>query len=242
MDYSVAVVLPFNGFLVPWGSIRLARFGFGPDFQGNLWYADKAKEPAGRDGTYSHVAGQSDAWYGNKSQSTLWEENKPAANRLHPTMKPVELVECALMNSSKSGDIVVGLFGGSGTKLIACQRRGRTARLMKLDPRYADVIVNRWQDYTGKKATLESDGRSFEENPPGKERGRVNNVRLLEVARVARVAPQLAHLRGGRCLRGTGHFWPRKQKARHGSAGRADRERPDATLELSSRCARLARA
>jgi DNA modification methylase len=112
---------------------------------------------------YAHVAGQSDAWYGDKSQSTLWEENKPAANRLHPTMKPVELVERALVNSSKSGDIVVDLFGGSGTTLIACQRRGRTARLMELDPRYADVIVNRWQDYTGKKATLDGDGHTFEQ-------------------------------------------------------------------------------
>jgi DNA modification methylase len=112
---------------------------------------------------YGHVAGQSDAWYGDKSQSTLWEENKPAANRLHPTMKPVELVERALLNSSKSGDIIVDLFGGSGTTLIGCERRGRTARLMELDPRYADVIVQRWQEYTGKKATLEGDGRTFEQ-------------------------------------------------------------------------------
>jgi DNA modification methylase len=112
---------------------------------------------------YAHVAGQSDAWYGDKSQSTLWEENKPAANRLHPTMKPVELVDRALENSSKPGDVVVDLFGGSGTTLIACERRGRKARLMELDPRYSDVIVQRWQDYTGKKATLDANGRIFEE-------------------------------------------------------------------------------
>lgn len=62
---------------------------------------------------YCNVAGQSDAWYGDKSQSTLWQENKPAANRLHPTMKPVELVDRALMNSSKAGDIVADVFGGS---------------------------------------------------------------------------------------------------------------------------------
>jgi ParB-like chromosome segregation protein Spo0J len=68
---------------------------------------------------YAHVAGQNDAWYGNKSQSTLWEENKPAANRLHPTMKPVELIERALLNSSKAGDICADLFGGSGSTLIA---------------------------------------------------------------------------------------------------------------------------
>src|SRR5205814_8026361 len=97
------------------------------------------------------------------SQSTLWQENKPAANRLHPTMKPVELVERALANSSKAGDIVVDLFGGSGSTLIGCERRGRKARLMELDPKYADVIVRRWQEYTGKSAVLGADGRSFSE-------------------------------------------------------------------------------
>ena len=67
---------------------------------------------------YAHVAGQKDAWYGDKSQSTLWQEKKPAANRIHPTAKPIELVERALINSSKAGDIVVDLFGGSGSTLI----------------------------------------------------------------------------------------------------------------------------
>jgi len=112
---------------------------------------------------YAHVAGQSDAWYGDKSQSTLWEENKPAANRLHPTMKPVELIERALLNSSKAGDIVVDLFGGSGSTMIACERRGRKARLMELDPRYADVICQRYMDYVGKPAVLDGDGRAFDE-------------------------------------------------------------------------------
>ena len=70
---------------------------------------------------YAHVAGERDPWYGDKSQSTLWQENKPAANRMHPTMKPVELVERAVRNSSKAGDIVVDLFGGSGSTLIACR-------------------------------------------------------------------------------------------------------------------------
>jgi DNA modification methylase len=112
---------------------------------------------------YCHVAGQKDPWYGDKSQSTLWEENKPVANRLHPTMKPVELVERALVNSSKAGDVVVDLFGGSGSTLIGCERKARKARLMELDPRYADVIVHRWQEYTGKRAVLDGDGRSFDE-------------------------------------------------------------------------------
>jgi DNA modification methylase len=107
---------------------------------------------------YAHVASQSDAWYGDKSQSTLWQENKPAANRLHPTMKPVELVERALVNSSKAGDIVVDLFGGSGSTMIACERRGRKARLLEIDPKYADVITRRYQEYTGKPAVLDGDG------------------------------------------------------------------------------------
>jgi DNA modification methylase len=112
---------------------------------------------------YCHVAGEKDPWYGDKSQSTLWMEKKPAANRLHPTMKPVELIERALRNSSKAGDCVLDLFGGSGSTLIACERRERFARLMEIDPRYTDVIIQRWQQYTGKAATLEGDGRTFAE-------------------------------------------------------------------------------
>lgn len=112
---------------------------------------------------YGHVADQKDAWYGDKTQSTLWHEKKPAANRIHPTAKPVELVERALLNSSKAGDIVVDLFGGSGSTLIGCERRGRKARLMEIDPNYGDCIIRRWQDYTGKHATLDGDGRTFAE-------------------------------------------------------------------------------
>jgi len=112
---------------------------------------------------YCHLAGQSDAWYGDKSQSTLWQEKKPSASRLHPTMKPVELVERALINSSKSGDSVLDPFGGSGSTLIACEKTGRKGRLMEIDPRYVDVIVKRWEEFTGKQATLEGVGATFEE-------------------------------------------------------------------------------
>jgi DNA modification methylase len=112
---------------------------------------------------YAHIQGQSDSWYGDKTQSTLWTENKPAANRLHPTMKPVELVERALRNSSKAGDTCADLFGGAGSTLIACERLGRQARIMELDPKYAQVIVIRWQTYTGRLATLNGDGRTFEQ-------------------------------------------------------------------------------
>jgi DNA modification methylase len=112
---------------------------------------------------YCHVAGQKDSWYGDKTQSTLWQEKKPAANRIHPTAKPVELVERALLNSSKAGDVVADLFGGSGSTLIACERRNRKARLIEIDPKYADCIVRRYQEYTGNQAVLDGDGRTFEE-------------------------------------------------------------------------------
>jgi DNA modification methylase len=111
---------------------------------------------------YCHLAGESDAWYGDKTQSTLWVESKPAANRRHSTMKPVEAIERALVNSSRRGDRVVDLFGGSGSTLIACERTRRVACLMEIDPRYGDVIVRRWQEFTGKQALLEDTGSSFE--------------------------------------------------------------------------------
>ncbi len=111
---------------------------------------------------YCHVAKQKDPWYGDKSQSTLWQEKKPAANRIHPTAKPVELVERALVNSSKAGDVVADFFGGSGSTLIGCERRGRKARLMEIDPKYVDCIVKRWEEYTGKKSALDGHGRTFQ--------------------------------------------------------------------------------
>lgn len=111
---------------------------------------------------YCHQPGQKDAWYGDKSQSTLWQVAKPAANRLHPTMKPIELIEIALKNSSAADDIVIDLFGGSGSTLIACQKTQRRALLMELDPKYCDVIVLRYEDFTGKKARMEN-GLTFDE-------------------------------------------------------------------------------
>ena len=112
---------------------------------------------------YGHVAGQKDGWYGDRSQSTLWEENKPAANREHPTAKPVTLVERGVRNSSQAGELIVDLFGGSGSTLIAGERCGRKCRLMEIDPRYVDVIVRRWEGYSGQQAVLRGDGRCFDE-------------------------------------------------------------------------------
>ena len=93
-------------------------------------------------------------WCGRRDASTIWNFNKPRSNDLHPTMKPVELIERALENSSKTGDVVMDTFGGSGSTLIACEKTGRNARIMELDPKYADVIIQRWEEYTGKKAEL----------------------------------------------------------------------------------------
>jgi DNA modification methylase len=73
------------------------------------------------------------------------------------------LIERALINSSKAGDLVADLFGGSGSTLIACERRGRKARLMEIDPKYADCIVRRWEEYACKQAKLSGDGRTFNE-------------------------------------------------------------------------------
>jgi len=102
-------------------------------------------------------------WCGDRDQGDVWQIKKPQKNDLHPTMKPVELVERALRNSSRPGDVVLDPFGGSGTTLIAAEKSGRVARLIELDPRYADVIVRRWQEWTGKQAAREADGLAFDQ-------------------------------------------------------------------------------
>lgn len=94
--------------------------------------------------------------------TSIIRHDKPARNGEHPTMKPVGLIERYLANSSAAGDVVLDLFGGSGSTLIACEKMGRRARLMELDERFCDVIVNRWQQFTGKTAVLEADQRSFD--------------------------------------------------------------------------------
>lgn len=101
-------------------------------------------------------------FYGDRKQVSVWRFNKERVVG-HTTPKPVALIEQALANSSKGGDVVTDLFGGSGSTLIACEKTGRLSRLMELDPKYCDVIVKRWQDFTGKKATLESTGQMFDE-------------------------------------------------------------------------------
>jgi DNA modification methylase len=112
---------------------------------------------------YGWRDGHDHYWCGARDQADVWFFDKPARNDLHPTMKPVALVERAIRNSSKTRDLVLDPFGGSGSTLIACEKAGRQARLIELDPRYCDVIVRRWQEWTGEVATLEGDGRTFDD-------------------------------------------------------------------------------
>jgi DNA modification methylase len=112
---------------------------------------------------YGWKEGADHFWCGARDQGDVWFFDKPSRNDLHPTMKPVALVERAIRNSSKSRDIVLDPFGGSGTTMIAAERLGRRARLVELDPKYVDVTVQRWQAYTGGEATLEETGETFAE-------------------------------------------------------------------------------
>jgi DNA modification methylase len=108
-------------------------------------------------------------WCGARDQGDVWFFNKPARNDLHPTMKPVALVERAIRNSSKTRDMVLDPFAGSGSTLIACEKAGRQARLIELDPKYCDVIVRRFQEWAGEQAVLQVDGQSFEEIAAGRQ-------------------------------------------------------------------------
>ena len=112
---------------------------------------------------YGWKEGTDHYWCGARDQGDVWFVDKPARNDLHPTMKPVALVERAIRNSSKTRDVVLDPFGGSGSTLIACARSGRSARIVELDPRYCDVIVRRWRNQGGEAATLDGDGRTFDE-------------------------------------------------------------------------------
>ncbi len=110
---------------------------------------------------YGWKQGNDHYWCGARDQGNVWFVKKPSKNTLHPTMKPVELVERALKNSSKSHDIVLDSFGGSGSTLIACEKLGRQCRMLELDPKYVDVIVKRWEEFTGKEAVHAETGVAF---------------------------------------------------------------------------------
>ncbi len=110
---------------------------------------------------YGWKDGAGHLWASDRKQTTLLKFDRPSRSEDHPTMKPVALFEYQLLNNTKGGDIVLDSFGGSGTTLIAAEKNGRIARIMELDPKYVDVIVKRWEDFTGQKAVLESTGEPF---------------------------------------------------------------------------------
>ncbi len=103
---------------------------------------------------YGWKDGASHNWHSDRKQSTVIDMNKPARSELHPTMKPVELFDYQIKNSSAKGENVLDLFGGSGTTLMACEQNGRKAFTMEFDPRYAQTIIARWEEFTGEKAVL----------------------------------------------------------------------------------------
>ena len=144
---------------------------------------------------YGWPEGADRHWCGDRDQGDVWQIKKPAKNDLHPTMKPVELVERAIRNSSRPGDVVMDPFGGSGTTMIAAHKSGRKARLIELDPKYVDVIVRRWQGYAGAQAIRQLDGVVFDALSDGGElrqevaAGDVGDV--ADVAELARVVGEV---------------------------------------------------
>ncbi len=104
----------------------------------------------------------------NTLATTVIREDKPKANGDHPTMKPIRLIGLHLKNSTRRGDVVIDFCGGSGSTLIACEKLGRKARLCELSPTYAQVIVERWQEFTGKDAILEDTGQTFDQLTRGR--------------------------------------------------------------------------
>lgn len=103
---------------------------------------------------YGWKDGASHNWYSDRKQSTVIDMSKPAKSELHPTMKPIELFDYQIRNSSQKEDNVLDLFGGSGTTLMACEQNGRKSYTMEFDPRYAQTIIERWEQFTGEKAVL----------------------------------------------------------------------------------------
>jgi site-specific DNA-methyltransferase (adenine-specific) len=103
---------------------------------------------------YGWKDGAGHLWAADRKQTTILEFDKPTRNGEHPTMKPVALFEYQMLNNTKGGDIVLDSFGGSGTTMLAAEKHGRHAYLMELDPKYCDVIIKRWEDFTGQKAEL----------------------------------------------------------------------------------------
>ena len=111
---------------------------------------------------YGWKPGASHRWFTDRKQTTVWNFDRPTRSTDHPTMKPVDLISYPILNSSRNGDVVLDSFAGAGSTLIACAKHGREARLLEIDPKYCDVIIRRWQEWSGEKAYNE-EGQSFEQ-------------------------------------------------------------------------------
>ena len=103
---------------------------------------------------YGWKEGASHLWAADRKQTTVIDWQRPSKAEIHPTMKPVGLFDYQIKNNTKGGDIVLDLFNGSGTTIMACEQNGRIARCMELDPRYVDATIKRWEEFTGEKAVL----------------------------------------------------------------------------------------
>ena len=112
---------------------------------------------------YGWKDGAAHLWSSDRKQATTLQFDRPTRNDIHPTMKPVSLFEYQIRNNTRATDVVLDSFGGGGTTLIASEQCGRISRLMELSPIYVDAIITRWQNFTGKHAALEGDGRTFNE-------------------------------------------------------------------------------
>jgi DNA modification methylase len=139
------------------------------------WYAVKPGEPDHwrfeddhASAAYAVKKGASADWKGGRKQSTVWEISHSKCDTGHGTQKPVECMKRPIENNSDLGDAIYEPFSGSGTTLIACEMSGRACHAIELNPAYVDVAVQRWESFTGKKATLEADGRTFFEVSDGR--------------------------------------------------------------------------
>lgn len=139
----------------------LSRCDYQPKHEPCLFGITSAYEDDHESCIYGWKKGLSHRWYSDRKQSTILEFDKPVINTDHPTMKPVGLFQKQITNSTKSNEIVLDIFGGSGTTLIACEKTNRRARLVELDPKYCDVIIKRWQEFTGQEAINIKQGKKF---------------------------------------------------------------------------------
>ena len=112
---------------------------------------------------YGWVEGSGHYWFKNRKQTTVMYFDRPKASREHPTMKPILLFDYEMKCNTLTGENVLDLFGGSGTTIIAAEQNGRSAFCMEYDPRFVDVIIDRWESFTGQKAVLLSKGDNYTE-------------------------------------------------------------------------------